>query len=94
MKSILYVALAGTTLFLSACSSAVTRAKIAQVTPGMKAEQVERILGRPARIDQAETPDQTLSGEVDYYPAPNGEGRVVIVNHAVFKADFVPGARS
>jgi hypothetical protein len=76
------------------CSSTVTPDKMAQVKPTMNAAQVEAILGRPARIDQSETADQTLSGEVDHYPAPNGEGRVVLLNHAVFKAEFVPGAKS
>jgi hypothetical protein len=79
---------------LTACSSAVTPDKMAQIKPAMNASQVEAILGRPARIDQSETADQTLSGEVDHYPAPNGEGRVIFVNHAVFKAEFVPGAKS
>jgi len=79
---------------LAACSSAVTPAKMAQVKPAMKAAEVETILGRPARIEQSETADQTLNGEVDHYPAPNGEGRVIFVNHAVFKSEFVPGAKS
>ena len=81
-------------LALCACSSAVTPDKIARIKPAMNQEQVEAILGRPASIEQSETADQTLSGEVDHYPAPNGEGRVVFVNHAVFKAEFVPGAKS
>jgi hypothetical protein len=68
--------------------------KLAQIQPGMNAGQVEAILGRPASIEQSETADQTLSGEVDHYPAPNGEGRVIFVNHAVFKAEFIPGAKS
>jgi hypothetical protein len=87
-------ALMGTALALSACSSAVTPEKMAQVKPGMTPEQVEALLGRPASIEQAESQDQTISGEVDHYPAPNGEGRVVVVNHAVFQAEFVPGAKS
>jgi hypothetical protein len=84
----------GAALALTACSSAVTPGKMAQIKPAMKADQVEAILGRPAIIEQSETADQSLSGEVDHYPAPNGEGRVVFVNHAVFKAEFVPGAKS
>jgi hypothetical protein len=67
---------------------------MAQIKPAMTQDQVEAILGRPAHIDQSETADQTLSGEVDYYPAPNGEGRVIFVNHTVFKAKFIPGAKS
>jgi hypothetical protein len=84
------VVLVGTGVALSACSSAVTPGKMAEIKPGMKPEQVEAILGRPATIDQSETSDQTMSGEVDHYPAPNGEGRVVIVNHVVFKSEFEP----
>ena len=87
-------ALMGTALALSACSSAVTPEKMAQVKPGMTPDQVQALLGRPASIEQSETEDQTISGEVDYYPAPNGEGRVVIVNHTVLHAEFVPGAKS
>ena len=84
----------GVVLALTACSSAVTPDKMAQIKPAMNASQVETILGRPASIEQSETADQTISGEVDHYPAPNGEGRVVFVNHAVFKAEFIPGAKS
>jgi len=79
---------------LTACSSAVTPDKMAQVKPGMSSDQVELLLGRPATIDQSQSADQTISGEVDHYPAPDGEGRVVFINHAVFKAEFVPGAKS
>jgi hypothetical protein len=81
-------------ILLTACSSAVTPDKMAQIKPDMKSDQVEAILGRPAHIKQSETTDQTLNGEVDYYPASNGVGRVIYVNHAVFKAEFVPGAKS
>jgi hypothetical protein len=84
----------GSAIVLTACSSAVTPDKISPIKPAMNQDQVEAILGRPARIDQSETADQTLNGEVDYYPASNGEGRVIFVNHAVFKAEFVPGAKS
>ena len=87
-------ALMGTALALSACSSAVTPEKIGQVKPGMTPEQVQVLLGRPASIEQSQTDDQTISGEVDHYPASGGEGRVVIVNHTVFHAEFVPGAKS
>ena len=79
-------------LALAACSSAVTPDKIAQIKPAMNAAQVEAILGRPTRIEQSETTG--LTGEVDYYPASNGEGRVIFLNNAVFKAEFVPGAKS
>lgn len=87
-------ALMGTALALSACSSAVTPEKMGQVKPGMTPDQAQALLGRPASIEQSETEDQTISGEVDHYPTPNGEGRVVIVNHTVFHAEFVPGGKS
>jgi hypothetical protein len=86
--------LLGIAFALTACSSAVTPDKMALIKPAMKADQVEAILGRPASIEQSETADQTINGEVDHYPAPNGEGRVIFVNHSVFKAEFVPGAKS
>jgi hypothetical protein len=81
-------------IILTACSSAVTPDKMAQIKPAMNAAQVEAILGRPAHIDESETADQNLSGEVDHYPGSNGEGRVIFVNHAVFKAEFISGAKS
>ena len=87
-------ALLGSVFALAACSSAVTPDKMSLIRPAMSQDQVEAILGHPATIDQSETADQTLSGEVDHYPAPNGEGRVIFVNHVVFKAEFVPGAKS
>ena len=84
----------GAALALTACSSAVTPDKMAQIKPAMKPADVEAILGRPVRIEQSETADQSLSGEVDHYPASNGEGRVIFVNHTVFKSEFVPNAKS
>lgn len=78
-------------LALTACTSAVTPDKMAEIKPAMKVEQVEALLGRPAHIDQAETTG--LRGETYHYPAPNGEGRVVFLNDAVFKAEFIPGAK-
>jgi len=81
----------GAALALTACSSAVTPDKMAQIKPPMNQEQVEAILGRPASIDQSETADQTISGEVDHYYGSLGEGRVIFVNHAVFKAEFISG---
>jgi hypothetical protein len=86
-------ALMGTALALSACSSAVTPGKMAQIKPEMTPDQVQVLLGRPASIDQSQPDDGSISGEVDYYTAPDGEGRVVIVNHTVFHAEFVPGAK-
>lgn len=84
----------GSALALTACSSAVTPEKMSQIKPGMNASEVEAILGRPTRIDQSETADQTLSGEVDHYVGSVDEGRVIFVNHTVFKAEFISGAKS
>ena len=86
-------AILGGVLALVACSG-VTPEKMAQVKTGMPQAQVETLLGQPVSIEQSETADQALSGEVDHYPASNGEGRVIIVNHVVFKSEFVPGAKS
>jgi hypothetical protein len=80
---------AGFVLALCSCSSGVTANKISQIKPAMKVDQVEALLGRPAHIDQAETTG--LRGETYHYPASNGEGRVVILNDTVFKAEFIPG---
>jgi hypothetical protein len=76
---------------LSACSSAVTPQEMAQVKTGMKTAEVEKILGRPAHIDQSETTG--LRGEVYDYPGVNGEVRVIILNDIVFKAEFIPGGK-
>jgi len=76
---------------LAACSSSISAEKISQVKPAMKVDQVEAILGQSAHIDQAETTG--LRGEVYHYPGPGGEGRVIFLNDAVFKAEFVPGGK-
>jgi len=86
--------LSATAFSLAACSSAVTPEKLAMIKPNMTPSQVEAILGRPTSIEQSESLDQLVNGEVDHYPAPNGEGRVVFVNKTVFKAEFVQGAKS
>ncbi len=77
---------------LAACSSAATPDKISQIKPAMKPDQVEAILGQPTHIDHAETTG--LQGDLYHYAAPNGEGRVVFLNEVVFKAEFIPGAKS
>jgi len=79
-------------LALCACSSAVTPDKMARIKPAMTPAEVEAILGRPASIEQSETTG--ITGEVDYYPGPGGQGRVIFLNDTVFKAEFVPGAKS
>jgi hypothetical protein len=82
----------GLSLVLTSCSSAVDARKISQIKPAMKVDQVEAILGVPTHIDQSETTG--LRGEVYHYPSSNGEGRVIFLNDAVFKAEFVPGGKS
>ena len=77
---------------LTACGTCGLPNTMAQIKPGMKTEQVETILGRPASMEQSETTG--ISGEVYHYPCSTGEGRVVFLNNAVFKAEFVPGAKS
>jgi len=68
--------------------------KLTRIKPGMTAVQVEAILGRPTSIEQSETADQTITGEVDHYPARyparGGDCRVIFVNHTVFKTEFIP----
>ena len=88
-------------LCVSACVIALVMMapdRLLRNKPGMSADQVEAILGRPASIEQSATADQTLSGEIDHYPsrfpAKGGDCRVIFVNHTVFKTEFLPGAKS
>jgi hypothetical protein len=80
------------TSVLAACSSSVNQEQMLQIKPAMQVDQVEAILGRPASIDQSETTG--LHGEAYHYPGSGGEGRVIFLNDAVFKAKFVPGGKS
>jgi outer membrane protein assembly factor BamE (lipoprotein component of BamABCDE complex) len=84
--------LLATLVLLTACSSAVSPDKISQIKPDMKVDQVTAILGQPTRIEHAETTQS--QGDVYYYAVHNGTGRVIFLNNAVFKAEFVPGAKS
>jgi hypothetical protein len=86
--SLSVIAFGAAVLALTACSSSVTSEKISQIKPAMKPAEVEAILGQPTSIDHAETTG--LTGDLYHYPTPNGEGRVVFLNDAVFKAEFVP----
>jgi hypothetical protein len=65
--------------------------RLTRIKPDMSADQVETIMGRPASIEQSETSDQTISGEVDHYPARfparGVDCRVIFVNHTVFKTE-------
>jgi outer membrane protein assembly factor BamE (lipoprotein component of BamABCDE complex) len=75
-------------LALAACTSAVTPAKLQQISDGMKSGQVEALLGRPTRIDQSEITG--LTGQVYHYVSGQGDGRVVFINDVVFQTNFVP----
>ena len=66
--------------------------RFTRIKTGMNTDQVTAILGQPTSIEHAETTG--LQGDVYHYPAPHGEGRVVFLNSTVFKAEFVPGAKS
>jgi outer membrane protein assembly factor BamE (lipoprotein component of BamABCDE complex) len=88
MRALLSLALFGGALFFGGCSSAVTSSRLTQITNGMKSSQVEALLGRPTRIDHSEITG--LTGQVYHYISSSGDGRVVFVNDAVFKTDFVP----
>ncbi len=81
-------------LTLAACSTCGLDSKLGLIKPGMKANQVENILGRPARIDATQTDDQTVTGQVYHYSTPSGECRVVLVNGVVFKAEFLAEIKS
>ena len=73
-------------------SHAVARAKflkIRDMNPAMTINQVETLLGRPASIEQSQTADQALSGEVYQYHIASGAMKIVFVNGVVFDADFV-----
>ncbi len=81
-------------LTLTACSTCGLDSKMGLVKPGMKADEVETILGHPARIDEAQTDDQTIAGQVYHYSTPSGECQVVFVNGAVLKAEFLAATKS
>jgi hypothetical protein len=76
----------------------LTPDRLTQVKPGMTAEHVDSIMGTPASIEQSESADQTVNGEVNHYPArfPSvaGDCRVIFVNHIVFNTKFIPQKKS
>jgi hypothetical protein len=78
-------------------STAVTRAKFLKIIDGdrvLTVSQVEALVGRPSRIEQSQTADQTVTGEVYYYSIHNGAMRIVFVNGMVLHGEFVSGAKS
>ena len=88
-------------LCLCVCVAALvlmTPDRLTRVKAGMTSDQVEAIMGRPVSIDQSESADQTVSGEVDHYPsrfpAAGGDCRITFVNHTVFKTEFFPETKS
>jgi len=81
-------------LALTACSICGLNHDLGLIKPGMKTSEVEALLGRPARIDQTETADQTVTGEVYHYSTPSGEGRVIFINGVVFKSEVLDGTKS
>jgi hypothetical protein len=67
---------------------------MALIKPGMSVTQVEALLGSPTHIDESQTTDQTLTGQVYHYSTPAGEGRIVFVNGIVFSSTLLTGAKS
>src|ERR1700682_2579375 len=60
--------------------------KINETKPPLTMAQVEQFMGQPLRIEQSESADQTIKGEVYHYPTfpPGGDFRVIFVNGVVF----------
>ena len=79
-------------LALGACSSAVTPGKLQRVSGGMKTDQVTKLLGPPSRIEHSEITG--LTGDVYHYDSDQGDAVVVFINGAVFKTNFIRGAKS
>jgi hypothetical protein len=81
-------------LTLTACSICGLNHDLGLVKPGMRVNEVEALLGRPASIEETVTADQAVAAEVYHYSTPIGEARVVFVNGAVFKSEFPGDAKS
>jgi hypothetical protein len=88
------VLIAAATVALTACASCGLDSKLGLIKPGMKADQVQALLGSPNRIDETQTEDQTVTGQVYHYTTPAGDGRVVFVNGIVFSATILPATKS
>ena len=60
--------------------------KIHETKPPLTVVQVEQLMGRPASIEQSESADQTITGEVYPYPTypSGGDFQVIFVNGVVF----------
>jgi hypothetical protein len=62
--------------------------KINETKPPLSIAQVELLMGQPLRIEQSETADQTIKGEVYHYPTfplSGGDFQVIFVNGVVFR---------
>ena len=81
----------GGACLLVGCTAGVDAEKIREIKPAMTTSQVEALLGQPTHIDHAESTG--LRGDVYDYTANRGEGRVVFLNDAVFKAEFIPAPK-
>jgi hypothetical protein len=88
------IILAAATVILTACASCGLDSKLGLIKPGMKVDQVLALLGNPTRIDETQTEDQTLTGQVYHYATPAGEGRIVFVNGTVFSATILPATKT
>jgi hypothetical protein len=60
--------------------------KIHETKPPLSVAQVEQLMGQPLRIDQSESADQTISGQVYHYPTypAGGDFQVIFINEVVF----------
>lgn len=74
---------------LSACSSAVTPARLNKISTGMKTDEVVAQLGQPIRIDHAEITG--LAGDAYHYVSAQGDARVIFINGTVFGTQFIAG---
>ena len=73
--------------------------KIHETKPPLTVAQVEQLMGPPASIEQSESTDQTVTGEVYHYPvtAPGGQPqdfRVIFVNGVVFNTAIPSSTKS
>lgn len=75
-------------------SSAIKHTKFSLVIEGKArtVAQVEDLMGRPNRIDHAESTG--ITGDVYHYTWKEADLKVVFVNGTVFHAEYVPEAKS
>ena len=70
--------------------------KIHETKPPLSITQVEQLMGQPLRIEQSESADQTVTGEVYHYPTypSGGDFQVIFVNGVVFNTAIPSPAKS